>query len=407
MKCKKCLKEIDEVEIYCEECKQKLEQETQLNELIDENIELNKLEITKEIEILDELKEENFKSLDIKEELKDIVKIDEFEKKESSKKIIIIGTVLFCLILMSIIICLLLFNKSSSNEEEKINYKEALNEYGNLLKETITDYIKTGEDIPSWNVINKNLKYNKYKIICNIHEIYDDGKIYLNECKIDGQNIKYSYGKKQTQIKGKEIKIYKTITEINSFVYSEEESDNLVGTLICETEDCELVSAYETYAIIKENDKYYLYNYIKNKILSGPFDISDIENNILVYENNLYGILYNEINKQKIYSIKTDKSSDYIEGNLVLLGANYDPKLMYKYGYAIFETDEGFNFVNLNTGKTSYTIPDDIKYFIESKDNKIVYIATSNNINQKLTIYNNNGKKLFEGKEYNSIKLYD
>ena len=67
MECKNCLKKIEDTEIYCEDCKQKFEQENQLNELIDKNKELNHLEKTKEIDVLKPLNEEIFVSSNLKE----------------------------------------------------------------------------------------------------------------------------------------------------------------------------------------------------------------------------------------------------------------------------------------------------------------------------------------------------
>ena len=405
MECKNCLTKIEDTEIYCEDCKQKFEQENQLNELIDENKELNHLEKTKEIDVLKPLNEEIFVPSNLKEELKEIVKIDEIEKENNLKKTIIIISIIFALI-VSIFICFLFFkNNNNKSEEEKINYKSILNEYGNLLKKTAIDHVQTTDEIPSWDIINKKINYKDHKIKCNVHDIYEDGSIYLNECKIDGNNIKYSYGNKKQIIKGKEINIYENVTETNLIIYNDKESDILLGTLTCQSENCELINAYEKYALIKELDKFYLYNYIENNMIFGPFNMSDTENGMLVYENVLYGILYNEDSKQNIYSVKTDKSFSNIKGSL-LLDDNLNSRLIYKYGYAIFETDKGNDFVSLNTGNTNYIISQKIKHFIESKDNKIVYIATSNSSNSKEIIYNSNGKKLFDGKEFNSFKIY-
>ena len=58
MKCKKCGKEISDTFKYCDECREQLKQE-EFNKLVEENKELNKLEITKELETLDNIKETN------------------------------------------------------------------------------------------------------------------------------------------------------------------------------------------------------------------------------------------------------------------------------------------------------------------------------------------------------------
>jgi len=407
MKCKKCLNEIDENEIYCDSCKKNLKQEIELNKLIDDNLELNKLEITKEIEILHPLNDEDFNSIQTQEELNNIVKINEIEKKDK-KKIIIISIVFISLIVSILLLFLLLFqNKSNEIEVEEIDYKSILNEYGILLEKTIKEYSQINNEIPSWDALKGTIDYRKHNIICNIHDVYEDGSIYLNECEIDNNSIEYSYGNKKNKKKVKEIEIYKNIMEDTSFVYSDKQSDILVGRITCQTENCEFIKAYEEYALIKDLEQYYLYNYINNTITIGPFDIDDIENNIFSYENILYGMLYNINNKQKIYSIKTDKSFDKINGTLLTLSNTFEPKLMFKYGYVMFKEDENYEFVSLNTGKVAYTISESINSFIESKENKIVYITTYNFLNSKITIYNSNGKKLFDGKEYDSFRLYN
>ena len=70
MECKKCGKAIEEYELYCDDCKELLKKEKELDKLIIENKELNKLEITKEIETLQNFKDDNKEdSLSLKEEL--------------------------------------------------------------------------------------------------------------------------------------------------------------------------------------------------------------------------------------------------------------------------------------------------------------------------------------------------
>ena len=104
MECKKCGKKIGELEEYCDECKQ-------LNDLIEKNKELNKLEITKEIDTLNNFNDEKSENNEyLKEELKDIVNIKEEEKINRKTLIIIISIIAIVLVLITIII-LLVFKK--------------------------------------------------------------------------------------------------------------------------------------------------------------------------------------------------------------------------------------------------------------------------------------------------------
>ena len=128
-------------------------------------------------------------------------------------------------------------------------------------------------------------------------------------------------------------------------------------------------------------------------------------NNILTYNNKLYGIIYKEENSNNIYSVESHKTLKNIKGFLFTKEEGFDPTVMYKYGYAIFNYNGINNFINLKTGNISYTIDGTLNSFIEDNTNNITYITTYNSTNKKITIYNSNGKKLFNGKEFINIKL--
>lgn len=415
MECKKCGKIIDDYEIYCNDCKELLRKEKEYNNLIEENKELNKFEITKEVETLknfnDEVKEDSFS---LKDELKDLVNIEEIEnslKENDNKKIIIIIGYILIFILISVLI-FILFDKKEIEpiEETKINYEKVINDYGNEIKSIVSKYLKEDSEVPSWSVINDLVTYNEYDVVCDIHNIYEDGNIYLDDCKVDDKKTKYSYGKKEVEIKeGKKIEVFKKVYDDNYYTYTNINEGNLElsGSIICNTNLCNYVKAYDKYVIIKENNEYYLYNYETSSIDFGPFNLEENneENYILSYETKLYGILYSNDNQLNIYNVNTGKTIKNIDGELMHSQINFNPNVMYKYGYAVFKSEEKNNFLNLRTGNVSYTIDDKINIFIEDENNTIVYITTLNSDNSKITIYNSNGKKLFSGKEYNDIQL--
>ena len=412
MECKKCGKKIDELDIYCDECKKIINQEKKLDKLIDKNKKMNKLEITKEVETLNNFKDENNESASsLKDELKDIVNIGDEEIKLENSKIAIIISIIATIISIGIIgiAVFMLFFKDKKVEteepvEEVINYEEVINEYGDKVKLAFKEYFEINKNIPAWYTLRSLVDYNKYNVICSIHNLYKDGNIYLSDCEVNNRKTKYSYGEEQ-QIEGKKINIYK----LESNIYSNVESDTLLGSITCMTEECKYVKAYEKYVLIKEEEKYYIYNYENSSIEFGPFDIIDnnYENNILVYENVLYGILYEEEDKQNIYNLDKGKNLKDIKGNILEKAENFDSTIMYKYGYVIFENNDKNNFVNLKTGNVSYTVNTTINSFIEDKTKNLVYIITHNQTNSKITIYNSNGKLLFEGKEFNDIKILD
>lgn len=434
MKCNRCGKEIDELEIFCDDCKKHLKefssrkQVNEFEELIENNKKLNDLENTKELVDLDKLVEEelvkeeiieennkkvenDFEKESVKEVVKDIAREDsefsDIEKEEKKKKkIIIIVSIVIVLILIAILLILFL-GKKDKEEEPKvvIDYEKAINAYGDSVKEVVDEYIRTNEDIPTWQYVLENVKYSRYKVECSNHVIYTDGNIYLSECMVNNKTTKYTYGLEQEEVKeGKKITIYKE--NYNGFwVYlSESNKDSTeVGFITCKSEECSYISAYERYVLIKENNEYYLYDYTNNTINFGPFNLNN-EYDTLVHNNELYGIIYKEENQNNIYNVKTSKVLKNIKGVVLPGEMGYDPTIMYKYNYVILVDNKINNFINLKTGNISYKIEENIVEFIENESKKIVYIVTITD-NNKYKIYNSTGKSLFGGKEYSNYTL--
>lgn len=429
MKCNRCGKEIDELEIFCDDCKKYLKSFSsrravnELEELIENQKSFDDLENTKELVGLDKLVEEELvkeepinestektqiveKIETVKDVVKDIAREDsefsDIEKEEKKKKkiIIIVSIILSVLILISILLVLFLGKEEKEEPKVVINYEKVINTYGNSIKEVVKDYLEKNEDIPTWQYVLENVKYDRYEIECETHDIYTDGNIYLSECKVNGKTIKYTYGEEQEEVKeGKKITIYKE--DYNGFfVYSNESNKNSIeaGTITCKTEECSYISAYEKFVLIKEDNEYYLYDYTSNSINFGPFNLNN-EYDTLVHNNELYGIIYKEENQNNIYNVKTSKVLKNIKGNLLPGEMGFDPTIMYKYNYAIIVSDEVNNFINLKTGNISYTIKENIVEFIENESKKLVYIITMTD-NNKYKIYNSTGKSLFDGKEY-------
>lgn len=401
MECKKCGKEISVTFEYCDECRELLKEE-EFNRLIEENKKLNKLEITKELETLDNIEEVNENDEYLKEELKDLINFEEEEKEEKKTVIIIVSIICSVILALGIVLTLILIKPKGKEEVVEIDYEKIINSYGDSINLIVSNYLKENSEIPSWSFINELINYKDHEVICNTKKIYKDGNIYLDECKVDGIKTKYSYGKEQKEKEGKIINVYRN--EDNCF--TDLENENLVGTITCGTEECEFIVAYEKFVLIKENDKYYLYNYENGGIEFGPFEMNNTyEKKLLAYENKLYGIVYENGTNKSIYNVNTENTLKDIDGNLLEVVLTLNPTIMYKYGYVIFENENNNNFVNLNTGNISYTIEGKINNFIESYNKDLVYITTYNSINNKITIYNSNGKKLFNGNEYNDILI--
>ena len=440
MKCKNCGKEIDEYEVFCEDCKKHLKsissrkEVNELEDLIEDQRKLNDLEQTKELPNLSDLAIDESKidklSIEDEEEDKNIQTREErinneqvktefetreerisndegtFEEKKGKKKLIIIILSIVLVIVLTIVLTLVLTKDNGKQEkEEPIDYEKIINEYGKSIENTIHTYLGENDEIPTWSKVNELNKYDQHEIVCETHNIYNDGSIYLNECKVDEKKVKYSYGEEKEEVKeGKKLSIYKVDYSDDYYRYSpkNEAGSSLVATITCKTENCEYIEAYDKYVFVKEEDKYYLYNYENDSMEFGPFDLNEnYYENLLLDDKNLYGIYYNENGTNNIYNVNTGKILKNITGTLVNADYYGLSNVLYKYNYAILLNKSVNNFVNLKTGNISYSIKENLGKFVEDTKNKIVYMAAYTNSDyNKFKLYNSNGKELFDGKEF-------
>ncbi|MBQ2947192.1 MAG: hypothetical protein IJE04_05065 [Bacilli bacterium] len=439
MKCNRCGSEIEEIEIFCNDCKKYLKKfpsksEVQvLEQLIEEQKSLNDLENTKELINLDKLVAEEIEKQEVLEDKNIVLKTNNQEKQEgiierpkkeniNKKKLILAISVVsaFLIGIIILLVSLLIKEKPEENREVVIDYEKVINAYGDNITDIIEEYLDENEEIPTWQYILEKIDYDRYEVDCSIHNVYKDGSIYLSGCKVDNKKTNYTYGTLKEEIKeGKKVNVYKL--EYSGFiVYTgiNETSSTLAGTVTCKTEECTYIDAYDKYVLIEEEKEYYLYDYVNDSLIFGPFKLNN-EYDMLVHNNTLYGIIYNIENTNNIYNVQTGKTLKNINGFLLPEDMGFDPTIMYKYNYAILVNNNKNEFVNLKTGNVSYTIKESILSFKEK--NKIVYITTLTS-NNKYKIYNSNGKALFDGKEYtnfiigednfllsteNSFKIYD
>lgn len=150
------------------------------------------------------------------ERLEEQEETEQKEKMSKKKKIIIICSIVGVL-LIALIILLVVFNKSKkveTNVSDKLSnseQKDIITDYGDALKSVVAVYYENQKVLLEYDDAVKLVDFD-YKVKCSEHEIYEDGEIYLNKCKIDNQTTKYSYGKKQEKQEVEEtddkIKVY-------------------------------------------------------------------------------------------------------------------------------------------------------------------------------------------------------
>lgn len=443
MKCRNCGKQIEENQIFCSDCKKNLresssrEEVRELEELTREQINLNELEQTKPLDNLDNLVEEelnkelvletqkleeNVENTDSVDEKVNTEEVNSVVNKKSNKKLIIVlvsvGSVLVLgLIILFVFLLLKNLNNKTKPENDKnettINYEKVIKDYGKSLESIVLDYISKNNEVPTWQQVSDLINYNDYEVVCETHSIYNDGSIYLSSCKVNDKDTEYSYGEFKEEIKeGKKIEIYKLNYGDDYYVYTDRRSNGstIAGEITCETMTCKYINAYDKYVLIEDNYKYYLYNYDSNTIEFGPFTMYDeysYTTDLLSYYNTLYGVYYTENNVKNIYNVITGKTLKNLKGNLLSDDMGFEPSIMYKYDYAIFENNNKYDFVNLKTGNVSYSIDSNISSFIEDTKNNIVYMTSYDNDYQSFKLYNSNGKLLFDGKKFNKVNVGD
>ena len=140
----------------------------------------------------------------------DIIK--EPSPKKSNKWLwILIGVLV--IIVLTIVLAIFMAPKKTGTDKKrelsKVEQKEALEEYGEALEGLIGVYLESKDVLLRYEDAILLVKYD-YEIECDEHEIYEDGKVYLNKCSIEDEQVEYSYGTKQEKEELKEgaIKVY-------------------------------------------------------------------------------------------------------------------------------------------------------------------------------------------------------
>lgn len=277
----------------------------------------------------DKIVEENIVNDKVLEDNND----DKENKSKCKKKIIII---LSCLIVLLLLIWLCLdikknkdkekikddvYNQSELSEKEKEN---KIKRYGKKLEKVISDYYKENNVLLSYDEALKLIK-NDDDISCSIHEIYDDGGVYLSDCSFGGKKTKYSYGEKRQVNEPTEI--VEDNTKINVYINKSTGKATLTKPTNIKDYDIYVVDCGRIYqnATLFENTQYVLYqtsdyymqlkNYVTNKkILENvsykailPFKNKDS------YDTKYLAVLID--NKWGIYNLDTGK---------VIVAASFD-----------------------------------------------------------------------------------
>lgn len=197
-------------------------------ELLEELLETKK---TATIEELEDIKETSEENNDIVEADKDIS-----NKKKHNKKVLIILLVCVGVILILGLFLPSILESSKEKEDDIVDKKltekemeELIQQYGEALEGVISIYYSKQNVILEYNDAIKLVEFDE-EINCKVHDIYKDGKVYLNKCSVNGINTKYSYGEAQKEIESTDeiLKVY--VEKVSNKVSLEEPKGSTYDT---------------------------------------------------------------------------------------------------------------------------------------------------------------------------------
>ena len=279
-------------------------------------------EQTKEFteEEIEEKKEEE-KTIEKKEI--DPPEIKDNKKQKNHKKGIIITLVILILIAISIItIVIIKMNKKTTIEEEPenkytpANLKKILNNYGESIENVISINLENKKELLTYEEAAELVDFPN-SIVCKTNEVYEDGKIYLDQCNIDGYKTNSKYGEKQEE----KEEVAEVIEDGSFYVYEknktatleppkEEEKDEYQKYLVTpetKPKELELLSTYNAKYVFYYDEDYnvHMKNFRTNKdavVLQGVQSVLPIKNKN-GYDTTYVGILYGK--NWGIYNLNT------------------------------------------------------------------------------------------------------
>lgn len=216
----------------------------------------------------------------------------------------------------------------------KSEQKEIINKYGDALKGVVAMNIEKENKLLLYDDATKLIDF-EYKVECSVHEIYENGNIYLNKCMIDDVKTSYSYGEKQVEEKEElvedddSIKVYvsnkngeatlnepKNIDEYEVFNFN---IDGKYSNLTLLNNDSDYVFYYD------EDNNVQMKNYKKDRKALSPMNYTSIlpikydgmydSNVVAVLSNGKWG-LYNLDSRERIVGHRYESVSINLNGGV-------------------------------------------------------------------------------------------
>ena len=164
---------------------------------------------TKEVEKIEDIVVEEEKTEEVLKSDDNNEMYDILEKKDSKNKGRNAITIILIIIICILFVALLFVLNKDRKEDDKTLDKDItdvtlteddkitmINNYGKALESVIMLGYQRNQVILTFEEANELVELED-DVSCNIHEVYDDGKVYLDNCAVNGKMTEYSYGEKE------------------------------------------------------------------------------------------------------------------------------------------------------------------------------------------------------------------
>jgi hypothetical protein len=185
-----------------------------------------------------------------------------------------------------------------------------------------------------------------------------------------------------------------------------------VGEYECQNLGCKYIDGHGEYiAVLENNTSIYVYNYKTKEMEYGPIILGEFEAEMLGYDGKIYGLV---IYKQN-YTDDYESGFYSFEKNKITIEPKYELDLGWHsfkdFGFSLnnnivigYKNDYAY-LLDILTGKEILKIKD--RYlsplYNEKDKNTLVYYTAWNNTSKNSTIYNKNGKLMFNGETFKNV----
>ena len=118
--------------------------------------------------------------------------------------------IIFILLMLVIIVGLVIvgvwfqrFSNEKNNEKynklSKLELQDIVDDYGKELEKALKSYLSKSKESLTYDELILMID-NEYSINCDVYDLYDDGSIYLDKCRVEDEKGLFSYGEEREKI---------------------------------------------------------------------------------------------------------------------------------------------------------------------------------------------------------------